>query len=138
MRITAEQEKILATFECERLSSNDLNFYLIKNFLNKKGQAIVEYFQENAWQEDVNGTTAYYVIKTQDNEIVMFFSLKCGVLFDPLLDETETQQDIQRLLILLQAIENANDEEVKEQILSDIIKKYGWNNELSLKKLENI
>lgn len=38
---------------------------------------------------------------------MMFFSLKCGALFDPLLDENEVKQDFQRLLILLQAIENA-------------------------------
>ena len=65
----------------------------------------------------------------------MFFSLKCGVLFDPLLDEVETQQDIQRLLILSQAIDNANKEEVKEPIISAILKKYGEDNELSLRKV---
>lgn len=43
--------------------------------------------------EDVAGTTTYYVIKDVQNEVMMFFSLKCGALFDPLLDENEVKQD---------------------------------------------
>lgn len=58
MKITEEQEKILNSFVCERLSAD------------------------------------------ASNEILMFFSMKCGALFDPLLNEDDVEQDIQRLIIL--------------------------------------
>ena len=68
--------------------------------------------------------TTYYVIKTKENEILMFFSLKCGALFEPLQDEAEIKQDFQRLLTLLQAIENVNGEGEAADEANAILLKY--------------
>ena len=78
-KITEEQKKIIKRFSCERLSSREENKRLIKKFSNDKGRSLVEYLQHLAWDEDIECKVAYYLIKSPDNEIAMFFSLKCGV-----------------------------------------------------------
>lgn len=108
MRITDEQQKVLDSFICERLSADDTNIDLINDFTSEKGFSLVKYFRECGLVEDTSGETAYYIIKTQYDEILMFFSIKCGSLFNPLADEEEVIQDFQRLVILLQAVENVN------------------------------
>lgn len=81
--ITPEQEAVLQKFTCERLSGDPLNFYQIMNFKSEKGQGLVNNLLSNGWTSDAKGSIAYYVIKNPKGHIVMFFSLKCGVLFDP-------------------------------------------------------
>lgn len=78
MRITKEQEKILDALTCERLRDDEINIDLIQNFENKKGELIVDYLKKNGKQEDKNGTTAFYVVKTKAGDVLMFFSLKCS------------------------------------------------------------
>jgi hypothetical protein len=124
MRITAKQNELLERFKCERLSANALNEELINSFTSKRGSSLVTYFQKLGWKEDREGTTAYYVIKNEENDVLMFFSLKCGTLFDPLVDEAEVKQDFQRLLILIQAIENAKGNNIDTEEANEILAKY--------------
>lgn len=123
MKITDEQEKILDNLICERLSSDTINEELIKNFTSKRGSQLVSYFQKFGSMEDQAGKTAYYIIKTKENEVLMFFSMKCGALFTPL-DEDEVEQDFQRLLILIQAIQNANGKVPELDEANEILIKY--------------
>ena len=81
--ITEEQMQILNTFTCERLTADDMNLHKIQNFISYRGQGLVYSLRFNGWQTDKCGSTAYYVIKNSLGQIVMFFSLKCGALFDP-------------------------------------------------------
>lgn len=81
--ITQEQRQYLASFRCERLTADPTNIDRIRFFENRKGQGLVMQLKRFAWKEDEKGSTAYYVVKNQDGHIVLFFSLKCGVLFDP-------------------------------------------------------
>lgn len=81
--ITDEQKAILEGFTCERLKDNPENLFLIRSFTHKDGAGLVDKLKKVAWNEDREGSTAYYLIKNRDGEIVLFFSLKCGVLFDP-------------------------------------------------------
>lgn len=131
MRITKEQEAILKGFKCERLSSNVENEKIIQSFYSKRGKSLVSYFKEHGMKEDKANTTAYYVIKTKENEVLMFFSLKCGALFEPLQDENETKRDFQRLLILLQAIENVNGNDDMSEEMNAILTKYQVGDRLS-------
>lgn len=82
-RITPEQEAVLKSFTCQRLSQDPLNFWQIMNFRSRKGPGLVNNLLNNGWTSDSKGSIAYYVIKNPEGKIVMFFSLKCGVLFDP-------------------------------------------------------
>lgn len=138
MRITREQKDILNSFKCERLSANVVNEKLMKSFTSKRGASLVSYFTRLGMEEDVAGTTTYYIIKDAQNEIMMFFSLKCGTLFDPLLDENEVKQDFQRLLILLQAIQNANGDSENKEKAAAILAKYQVGDRISIEDFNNL
>lgn len=138
MRITEKQKSILNSFVCERLSANAENESLIDSFTSKRGESLVAYFKEHGMDEDEEGKTAYYVIKTKEQEVLMFFSLKCGALFDPLLDEEEARHDFQRLITLLQAIKNVNGEGAEADQAHAILNKYQVGDRISLKDFNNI
>ena len=72
MKISVEQERILDSFVCERLSANEENESLINSFASKRGSSLVSYFEKYGPSEDKDGKTTYYVIKTKENEILMF------------------------------------------------------------------
>ena len=136
MRITAEQKDLLDGFRCERLSADVVNEELIKSFASRRGTSLVSYFQNFGLREDAAGKTAYYIIKDKENEVMMFFSLKCGTLFAPLPDENEVKQDFQRLLTLLQAIENAGEGNEVEAVA--ILTKYQVGAQISIEGFENL
>jgi hypothetical protein len=81
--ITDAQKTILSRFTCERLKEREKNLFDIMLFRSRKGEGLVANLKNNGWVQDNTGTTAYYIIRNPEGEIVMFFSLKCGVLFDP-------------------------------------------------------
>lgn len=82
MRISESQLSILASYHCERLSENSDNFSLISNFYNCKNNSLVDTLQGEAYSDDECGRLAYYVVKDKDDNILLFFSLKCGLLYD--------------------------------------------------------
>lgn len=86
MKITSEQIALLESFKCERLSANPDNMRLVDNFFNRRNLSLVNTLQNEAMQEDSDGSIAYYVIKNKDNNILFFFSLKSGTLYDSHLD----------------------------------------------------
>jgi len=81
--ITEEQKAILSTYTCERLTADQGNLVKIQKFYSARGHGLVHNLRSFGWEEDLNRSTAYYVIKNEQGQIVMFFSLKCGSLFDP-------------------------------------------------------
>lgn len=71
-------------YKCERLSSNPENFHLLSDFkANSLGKGLEEYLKQYAWNEDIEGETCFYLIKDIQNEIIAYFSLKCGLLYKP-------------------------------------------------------
>lgn len=115
MKITTEQEKILDQLICERLRDNPESSSLIQTFESKKGNLIVDYLKQYGLEEDKQGSTAFYIVRTQDNQVLMFFSLKCGELFDPLIDEEELETGLEEYLILLQALSNVDPDTEKQK-----------------------
>lgn len=108
MKITKEQEAILNELVCERLRDNQDSCELIQNFQSERGALIVEYLKQYGLQEDSEGNTAFYIVRTKQNEVLMFFSLKCGELFDPLFDEDEMAAGYEEDLLIIQAFKNAD------------------------------
>jgi hypothetical protein len=89
-RITEQQENILESFSIERLSSSEINLRLVGNFSNPKSDSLTNKIQSEAFEEDENGSVAYYVIKNkEDGGIVFYFSLKCGQLYDKLIEKEQ-------------------------------------------------
>ena len=62
MRITKEQNDLLKSFQCERLSADAMNEELMKSFTSKRGSSLVSYCKRFGMAEDVAGTTTYYVL----------------------------------------------------------------------------
>lgn len=106
MRITEEQNAILDGLICERLRDNPNSSTLIKNFENERGTLIVDYLKQYGLKEDLEGSTAYCIVRNDNNDVLMFFSLKCGVLFDPLFDEAEIEASCEEYLLIIQALKN--------------------------------
>lgn len=106
MRITDNQQRILDELICERLKDNQENEKLIQDFKNEKGELLVEYLKQKGLEEDLEGSTAFYIVKTKNNDILMFFSLKCGELFDHLIDENEVRNSLEEHILIIQALKN--------------------------------
>lgn len=82
-RITPDQEAILDTFTCERLTANESNKDQITKFKCRRNIGLARQL-ESAWEEDTDGVPViYYVVKNAAGMIVLYFSLKCGTLCDP-------------------------------------------------------
>lgn len=111
MKITPSQREILESLVCERLSSNEDNLRNIEKFCNYRNSSIVDVLLNSANEEDENGSIAYYLVKEPSGEILFFFSLKCGLLFDEFL-EGERLKEIHALCKNL--IEMRNSPEVSE------------------------
>jgi hypothetical protein len=86
--ITTEQLDILNQFKCERLTKQDKNKLLLENFSNSKNIEIVKILREDAWEEDKNNQIVYYLVKHND-DIALFFAIKCGGLFTPFNEITD-------------------------------------------------
>ncbi len=84
MRINEEQRRVLDSLKVERISDDDtnVNIRLIDLFencrVNQKDCAL----RNKASQDDEAGITAYYLIKDTDGNLMFYFSLKCGMLYD--------------------------------------------------------
>jgi len=86
MRISQGQQQIIDSLVCERLSAHEENLRAIEGFYNTKNQALVSPLENEAFLEDESGTIAYYIVKSNRGKILFYFSLKCGQLYDSLLD----------------------------------------------------
>lgn len=81
--ITPEQEQILRGFTCERLTANPRNETLAWRFYARRNPHLATALQD-AWDDDRDRRpAAYYVVKDPKGNICMYFSLRCGVLYDP-------------------------------------------------------
>ena len=86
MKIRGEQMALINSLRCERLSSNEENFRLIDSFYSVHNDNVAKALRNEAYQEDESGIVAYYVVKDADNNVLFFFSLKCGLLFDEFIE----------------------------------------------------
>ena len=129
MKITDAQEQILKTLRCERLSSDRDNLRRVETFCNHKNGRIAETLLNEAYEEDEKGTIAYYLVKNQQGDILFFFSLKCGLLFDEFI-EGERLREFHAFYDCLVKIRNSDkvSEEEKrtiDSLLEDVRAKKG-------------
>jgi len=82
MKITPEQQVILNNLVCQRLSSDQDNMIMVDKFTNDINDDIAQTLRNEAFAEDEANSTAYYLVKHPNGQILFFFSLKCGLLFD--------------------------------------------------------
>lgn len=119
MQITEEQQQILNSLVCERLSSNEKNLRLVDAFCNLRNGSLEHTLKNEAYEEDEAGNIAYYLIKDKDENILFYFSIKCGILYD-LFSEEEKLRKINDLFHFLVELEKdpSSTKEDKETIAS--------------------
>lgn len=136
MKITGKQQKILASLQCERLSNNEENLRAIGSFCNNKNPNIVDTLQGSAYEEDESGAIAYYLIKDALGNILFYFSLKCGLLYDEFIEGEQLRAlnaVYQKILLLLKE-DSLGEEEKKvfRSILENTRAKKGIKKRISL------
>lgn len=111
MKITQQQQNIIASLQCERLASNENNLRLIDSFYNSRNVNLTDALLNEAYQEDENGQIAYYLIKDSDDKILFYFSLKCGQLFDKFFN-TKRFEELHKLYNSL--LEKRNEKDISD------------------------
>lgn len=138
MRITEEQQERLLSFKCERLSSNDDNFRRVDDFFNKRNNRLVETLQNEAYSDDEHNRLAYYVVKSALGNIVFFFSLKCGLLYDEFI-EGERLQNMEMLYRYIQKM--SHDKSLSDRdrrTIATILEKVNAKKEIKKKEIIQI
>ena len=86
MRIRADQESILNRFRCSRVRDIDkacLASIKGPTINGKASSNIPDLFRDEMYiKDDRTGALASYVIKNDADDILMFFSIRCGELFE--------------------------------------------------------
>lgn len=94
-KINDEQRQILDSLIIERIKeSKDAS--VIKGFSNKHNTNLVSVLQNRAMDLDCSGSIAYYLVKTKNGDLLFYFSLKSGILFDSSIDVEKCQKNISR------------------------------------------
>ena len=82
--ITKEREYFAKKFRCEVLTSCMDNKTAIQGFgANDLGKNLEQYLKCEAWAIDQEGETRVYIVKDENDQIALFFSIKCGLLYEP-------------------------------------------------------
>lgn len=113
MKITEAQNNLLDGLLCHRLSSNEEHRNLVFSFENQRNPNLVDSLQGTAWNEDEEGSTAYYIIKNIDGVPLFFFSLKCGALYQHL-DEEQIKERKKAYTLAKRLISNPRNKEEEE------------------------
>lgn len=121
MRITDDQMSIINQYKCERLSSNPDNQKEIQLFYSKKGENLVKYLKEMAWEEDITGKTAFYLIRTPQGKPVVFFALKSGALFTPL-NEERMKEEVEFASTVIRLLHESSEDDPKRQELIESLR----------------
>lgn len=124
MRITDEQLSNLSTLRCERLSSNNDNIRLIDSFENFRNEGLADALKNSAFSDDENGRIAYYLVKHSNGEILFYFSLKCGSLYDKYLDEQRMSHMKALILELIQQKKSPDTSSEDIAVIDDMLEKF--------------
>lgn len=98
MKITEQQTILLSSLRCERISSNEQHLRDVETFHNNRNENLVAYICGDAYQDDEEGKIANYLVKAPTGEILFYFSLKCGLLYDRSINDEENIKLLRDLL----------------------------------------
>lgn len=124
MKITDEQRAVLASLTCERLSSDADNFYSLDSFCNSRNENLAVALQNDAYSYDESNKIAYYLVKHPDGDILFYFSLKCGSLYDKYLDEQRKSHMTKLIIELINQKNDASTSPDDLQIINNLLEKF--------------
>ena len=114
--LSASYENIKAKFDekysCEEITSNSSNLELIKKFSGGAlGAGVEHYLKDKAWDASTSGESRVYLVKERKTGVLRaYYSIKCGMLFSPLLVDRIDGDDRDFLQLLIDAIRNNDNE----------------------------
>lgn len=118
MRITGDQCEILDSFIVKRINDNDEFLRIVDRFRNVRNENLVDYLKGDAFEDDRTGNVACYIVFDLNNEILCYFSIRCGTLYSEF-KELELFQKHKRLKLELQEIsEKIGDNSELKEIVS--------------------
>lgn len=123
MKITDEQERVLSTLTCERLSDSEVNLRTIGCFCNNRNSSIVDALLGDAYEEDESGVIAYYLVKNDKGDILFFFSLKCGLLYDEFIEGEKLRNLHKFYNYLFKKINNDEIDEEEKSVIRSLLEK---------------
>lgn len=113
MEINQNQKAILDTLNCIRVSDHPNAIRLVESFRNPKNEVLVDYIQGDAFEEDSSGKSACYIVLDCNDEILCYFALKSGLLYDEFQEWREYEKYKKINIILKDRIARTNSEEAK-------------------------
>lgn len=119
--ISDVQLKTLNALRCVRLSEDDGNIRDVEFFINSRNPYLEDVLKGDAFEEDMKGSNAFYVVKSPEDLILCYFSLKSGLLYNKHGD-LEMLQSKKKLKLLLNERDalNQTDSRLKEDIQNAI------------------
>lgn len=136
MQITLTQSEILSKYTCERLSVTEAHKSLLKSFANNRNPHLIEYLNQNGWDEDSENSTAFYIVKDGNGFPMLFFSLKCGSLSQQL-DEVKLQQQKMWFELAKRILSNPTDKE-EIDMATMILEKFRGGQDLSYNDIKQL
>lgn len=119
MEMTEKQRAYLDTLVCQRLTRDPANRQHIRSFRCARNPGLAAQLRYYAWDQDTSGSTTYYIIKDSSERILLYFSLKCGALFDPI-DREELLAKIQRYRELMELIRTRNSPVSRQKYMAQL------------------
>ena len=118
MHITQEQISKLDSLVVERIRDDVDNIALLRTFYNGKNENLTKTLHSDATiDKDSSGVTAYYLVKTQQGELLLYFSLKCGELFEGLdFEKLELASKLREIMPIILTNEDTESEQYKSAI----------------------
>lgn len=86
--ISDEQRALIDRLSCTRLASDKLqNSGAVLSFASSRAGGVLKTFKKHGIERDEKGVEAWYLVKFPDGAPAAFFSLKCALLHEGLIEE---------------------------------------------------
>lgn len=116
MKITPNQLAILNSFRVTRLKEDDSSLRNVCTFENPKNENLVEYLVGDAFDDDDKNRCACYVVRDGDDEILCYFSIKCGLLYSEFEELKKFERYKNHKIKLMELEQRSKDSQVQEYI----------------------
>ena len=126
------------SFSCERLAGKQENMRIVEDFYNRRNNQLEHNLKDKAYEEDENNTTAYYVIKDKKGSLVFYFSLKCGMLYDKIVEAEQYQQLQDIYNLLLKKLSDESTSEDKKEVIKELLESLRSKKGLTRESLERV